>query len=117
MQETKFNCQKSTIDENVYIISLGKSVLGGTEAMEFSKLLEKLANDMAKGIIIDMQAVEVINSSGLGMLVNAVSVSRKNNFKLAFINIPQKVKNLLSVTHLDQVFKIYQTETEAINSF
>ncbi len=94
-----------TINDSIPTIQLPDRVLGGSEAMEFSALTHKYLNDEAHNqIIIDLERVEVMNSSGLGMLVAAYTSATKQSKKIEFINIPDKIMKLLEMTHLNEIF-------------
>lgn len=107
MSETNLILEKKIIQEGIVQIVLNKSLLGGSEALDFQKVLnEVLASDMPSEIILDLSQVEQINSSGLGMLVAANSNIQKNKSKLTLTNLPKKVKELVRMTHLDKVLNI-----------
>lgn len=98
------------------VVELGSVVLGGNDALEFSELLEKLSSKPLRTVVVDMHSVEMINSSGLGMLVGGLSNMRKKEIKLDLCCVPEKVFGLLKMTHLDQVFRIFGTAEEAARS-
>ncbi len=98
-------------------IVLKEQVLGGTEAMAFSAQLRELAVNGVGCVIIDMSRVEIMNSSGLGMLVSGLSTMRKFGGVIKFASVPENVQHLLKMTHLDSVFESYPTPDEAKQSF
>jgi anti-sigma B factor antagonist len=101
-------------NDNVQIIELPSKALGGVEALDFSLLCDKLFNDGAKTIIIDLEKVEVMNSSGLGMLVGALSKAKKINVSFALASAPDKILNLLKMTRLDGVFQLFDNIATAV---
>lgn len=102
---------------NIAAVKLGESVLGGNDALEFSEIIEDLRQKGIKLIVADLKNVNVMNSSGLGMLVS--SLSNLKNQEVAFVlsSVPKKVMSLLEMTHLDKVFNIYKSVEEASKSF
>jgi anti-sigma B factor antagonist len=100
-------------DKTVARIALGEKVLGGNDAMNFSSKLHELFDKDVRCLVADLEDVELINSSGLGMLVSGLSTLRKQEIHFALANVPGKVMNLLKMTHLDKVFSIYSTVGEA----
>jgi anti-sigma B factor antagonist len=93
----------------IAVVDLDKNVLGGSEALEFTSVLEELCHlAEIKLIAVDLSKVELMNSSGLGMLVNGMNSVKKHEKKLVLVGVPQKVEKLLKMTHLDEVFKIYK---------
>jgi anti-sigma B factor antagonist len=102
-----------TDDNKIARIMLGEKVLGGNDAMNFSSRLHELFDKDVECLVADLRNVELINSSGLGMLVSGLSTLRKQNIRFALANVPSKVMNLLKMTHLDKVFNIYSTVGDA----
>jgi len=97
-------------------VTLGANVLGGADAVEFSGVVRELGENGVAKLVIDMSAVQVMNSSGLGMLVASLSTMRKYGGTVLFSDVPQNVQALLKMTHLDSVFKMYSTIQEALDS-
>lgn len=106
-----------TEKNNVAIIELPQNVLGGNEALDFSSLIDKYNFDeTVSKLIIDMKSVELMNSSGLGMLVNALSKVKKYNKSLLICSVPEKVANLLKITHLNEIFVVCNDLQAAISN-
>ncbi|MGB9912778.1 MAG: STAS domain-containing protein, partial [Candidatus Kapaibacteriota bacterium] len=78
-------------------------------ATTFSELIEKAKTKNLKYILLDLSNVEVINSLGLGMIVAGYTSLKKNNISLIMISPTEKVQNLLKITHLDTIFKIFNS--------
>ncbi len=115
MKEEVFEYSINPNKQNTAIIKLGRSVLGGNEALTFTSTLHELIEKDLKNIIIDLKDVELINSSGLGMLVSGLTTVRKNNINYVLADVPDKVTKLLKMTHLDKVFDIYSDPEEALD--
>ncbi len=106
-----------TEKQNVAVIELPVNVLGGNEALDFSSLVDRYNFDEnITKIIVDMKSVELMNSSGLGMLVNALSKVKKYNKTIIICSVPSKVENLLKITHLDEIFVLYLDLPTAISN-
>jgi len=115
-RDTLFISKIHEEDPSLGIIELGKFVLGGNEALDFVTQLEAFSKQGVKHIIIDMKNVELMNSSGLGMLVSGLRNLKKHEALLKLVSIPPKVDNLLKMTHLDEVFDSYDDLNSAINN-
>jgi len=101
----------------IALVKLSKSVLGGNDALDFTTTLDDLTSNSARCIIVDASEVEIMNSTGIGMLANAHSNLTKNGFLMFIVNLPPKIMKLLTMTHLDKVFKIYKDVNSAVNEF
>ncbi len=115
MIENKIILEKLSPKKGFIQLILNKSLLGGSDAIEFQKELNMILNsDNPEVVILDLSKVEQINSSGLGMLVASNSNLLKNKKKLVLINLSAKVQELVKMTHLDKVLNISQNIDSAL---
>ena len=83
--------------------------------------LKEAVSEAMKGgqlrLIIDMEGVSFVDSSGLGSVVAALKQVRgsKGDLRLAAPN--QQVRVVLELTTLDRVFPYYATVEEALTDF
>jgi anti-sigma B factor antagonist len=99
--------------EGIVILSLAGKIMGGPEATEINDKINQLIDQEKLKIIIDLDGVEWMNSSGLGILIGAVTVLKNNKGKLCLINVSDRIKNLLKITKLQTVFEVCQNFEEA----
>ena len=104
-------------NSEVALIELYQSALGGVDAINFADAVNSSTENNIKLLIVDLNKVEIMNSSGLGMLVNALSTLKKNNIQLNLVAVPAKVMKLLQITQLDKVFKIYENSQSALKNY
>ncbi len=102
--------------EGIDIISLSGKIMGGPEAGEINEQINNLIDQNKKNIIIDLNEVDWMNSSGLGILIGAVTTLKNNNGRLALANVSDRISNLLRITKLADVFEVYETIDSAIES-
>ena len=57
-------------------------------------------------IALDLQGVEYISSAGIGMLVSMLKRCHQNGLELALAGLTGDVRELFTVTRLDEVFSI-----------
>jgi anti-sigma B factor antagonist len=103
--------------EGIIILSLSGKIMGGPEASEINGKINQLIDDGKLKIVIDLKEVEWMNSSGLGILIDAVTVLKNNNGTLRLVNVSERIKNLLKITKLNTVFDIRDSMNEAKTSF
>jgi anti-sigma B factor antagonist len=94
----------------------GKLTIGAGDVRLRGSLLDEL-NDGQKKIILNLEKVKVIDSSGLGELIRskATSASREAQLKLLHVNL--KARKLLTMAQLVGVFEMFDDEAMAISSF
>ena len=115
-QESNISFGLKEVSKGIFSVSLGESVLGGNEALNFSSSLLELNQKKVKNVIVDLQNVKLINSSGIGMLVSGLTTLKKNDANLILVGLSDKIKSLLKMTHLDKIFPTYDNVDEAIRS-
>ncbi len=110
----KFKIKES---QAVTIISLDGKVMGGPDSTLLNDLLHKLIADGKKKIILDLKNVKLMNSSGLGMLIAALTTMRNASGDLKIAAPSKKIENLLIITKLVKVFDIFKTVKQAVESY
>ncbi|MEJ2086061.1 MAG: STAS domain-containing protein [Acidobacteriota bacterium] len=68
-------------------------------------------------ILINLEDVTTIDSSGIGELVAAYTTVTNRGGNLRLMKLPPKVQDILQITQLVTVFDVYDSEDEAIASF
>lgn len=87
----------------------------GVAASQFrEKLISQMdASDMS-GILIDFKQVNKIDSSGLGTLVEAYIIARREKGRIGVINVGMNIKSLIIRTRLINIFEHFDNEDIAV---
>ena len=104
---------KEKIEGDVAILEISGKLMGGPETQQLHDHIKGLIADNVNKVIINLSKVKWMNSSGLGILIGAVTVLKNSNGILCLINVSDRIKNLLKITKLDTVFEIYDNFDEA----
>jgi anti-sigma B factor antagonist len=75
--------------------------------------LVKLIDDGCVGMILDLEKVAFIDSSGLGVLVGALRRAREKGGAVRIICTRDSVLKIFRITGLDKVFPIFADASEA----
>ncbi|HKL20094.1 MAG TPA: STAS domain-containing protein [Halalkalibaculum sp.] len=110
---------KYSINEqfNCVIIELKGNVMGGPDAEQFREDLHDLIEQDKTNVIVNLGKVKFINSSGLGIIIGALTTMRKAGGNLIICEADKKIENLLMITQLISVFQHYRTVKEAIEHY
>jgi len=84
------------------------------------EIKEKIKEEMNKGkvnIIINLDKVSYIDSSGIGVLISSLSNLKKVGGALKLINVYASVRKVFELTKLTSFFDIYDSESDAIAAF
>ena len=89
--------------------------LEATTGRALSDAVREVAHAGTMGVAIDLRGlVKTPDSSGLGELVAAESALRQRGGKLVLCNVPPKLRALIATLGLDRLFRIVDTEDEAV---
>jgi anti-sigma B factor antagonist len=102
----------------VAVLSLSMTLFSGApDSQEFKDKIYQLLDEGATKFVIDMKGVKRMDSTGLGVLISALTSVRKRGgeFKLAEVN--DIMESILVMTKLDSIFETYKTTDAAVQSF
>ena len=103
--------------QDVVILNLDGNLMGGPEAVSLTETIFNYIDKKEFKVVVDLENVERMNSSGLGILIKALSTFRNNGGELKLANVSSKIENLLVITKLNTVFETFATVDDAVNSF
>lgn len=96
-------------------------VCGRISVGEGNVMLREIVRDLVekgrKRILLNLQEVNFVDSSGLGELVSIHTTLRKAGGQMKLVNPSPRVQELLQITSLTTVFDIQKDEASAIGSF
>jgi len=78
--------------------------------------LRELVDDGHVRIAIDAEAVEFMDSTGLGVLVGALKRVREHDGTLTLVCTRPNLLRLLAITGLDKVFPVFRSVDDATTS-
>jgi anti-sigma B factor antagonist len=101
--------------DDVVIMTVSGEVDVYTAPQLRSALEERVAAEQIK-IVIDLQGVGFLDSTGLGVLVGRLKALRKIGGSLRVVCTDERILRLFAITGLDQVLPIHDTVDEALES-
>jgi anti-sigma B factor antagonist len=103
--------------EGVTILDLKGRVTVGPEATALREKISGLATAGAPNVVLNLQHVDYIDSTGLGALVIVATSLRKSGGNVKLLNLNRRNIELLVMTKLATVFEIFNDEQDAVNSY
>ncbi len=88
-----------------------------TSAAETKRLFASTVQDGTPRLVVDLQGIAFIDSSGLSALVSGLRSSRQAGGDLRIAGAGEQPKAVFALTSLDQVFQLYPTVGEALHGF
>ncbi len=90
------------------IITVNESRIDAAVAIQFKDGIRELSQDAPARIILDLEQVGFIDSSGLGAIVAAMKLQGDER-KLELAALTPAVKKVFRMTRMDTIFKIHDS--------
>jgi anti-sigma B factor antagonist len=103
--------------EGITILELNGRITMGEEVTAFRQKLKDLGQVPDSKVILNMQRVDYIDSTGLGAIVMGSSAVRGAGGTIKLLNLNRRNVELLVATKLATIFEIFNDEQDAVNSF
>ena len=102
---------------DVVILDLLGKITIGEGSVQLRDAVSNLLESGHQRIILNLQGVSYVDSSGIGELVSRFTTTKNQGGQLKLLQLPKKIKDLLMITKLLTVFEIYEDEETALSSF
>ena len=103
--------------EDVTVVDLSGRITLGEGSVVLRDTVRDLASKGNKRILLNLENVTYIDSSGIGELVSAFTSVSNQGGELKLLKLTKKVHDLLQITKLYTVFDIRDDEAAAVRSF
>ncbi len=103
--------------EGVVILDLKGRLVVGEAASRLRDDILALASAGQTRVILNLCAVDFIDSTGLGAMVICFTTLKKAGGALKLCNLAEREIELLVLTKLTSVFELFDDEQHALNSF
>lgn len=95
------------------VIALEGDFLAEPDHTDFREHVRTVMEEGGRHLVVDLSGVRHINSCGLGSLVCAMVMTKKNSGDIRYVGVNRDVGKLLEMTHLHRVFQIFPGIKEA----
>ena len=103
--------------EGITILELKGRITMGEEVTSFRQKVRDLAQIPNSKVLLNLQHVDYIDSTGLGAIVMGSSAVRGAGGTIKLVNLNRRNVELLVATKLATIFEIFNDEQDAVNSF
>jgi|ERR1044072_1462268 anti-sigma B factor antagonist len=102
---------------SVVILDLkGQIKLGEGNIRLHNAILDLVAKG-TKNVVLNLESVSSIDSSGLGEIIASHVTLKKNHGALKLLGLTKRVRELMVITKLLTVLDCFKTEADAVSSF
>lgn len=107
---------KYKLIEDIHILSLS-GALDSSSANELKTNVSQIIKMKEPYVVIDLEEVEFIDSSGLGSLVSSYRNINQVGGDVKLASPSPQARELLELTRMDKLFDIYESPSKAAESF
>lgn len=100
-------------DDNIIVFSIKEKTIGAELAPDLKAKILIEAQPNIKGMIFELANVDSMDSSGLGSLLLANRQLRDHAIPVFIVQANNFVRNLMTMTKIDQLFEFFDTTEEA----
>jgi anti-sigma B factor antagonist len=109
----RFEISEESVEDGVRVVAVRGEIHVST-APELGRHLVEATDTGAGALLLDLSEVEFIDSTGLGVLLNALRRARRRGQGMAIVCFNPTVLRLFEVTRLDDTFDILPTRAKAL---
>ncbi len=102
--------------DGVTVLALDGRIVFGEETSSVRDQVKNLLADGKKKIVLNLEKVAFVDSTGLGMMVGVRQSIKTANAQLRLSNVEARYSELLKMTQLWPLFDVSATEAEAIQA-
>lgn len=103
---------------DIAILHMHGALAGGPPAsVVLPEAIRDLVESKIRHVVIDMEKVNRINSTGLGILIRGLDVINHNGGNLRLARLNTTAEDVMVMTKLDSVFNSYRTLEGAVRNF
>ena len=109
----KMNIIKNRVND-VTVLDIQGVIKLGESAREFSSFLERVLNEETGPVMINFEAINYMDSTGLGELIGYLQKFEDRQRKMALVKPSHRILALLKITKLDTIFRIFDSRDAAL---
>jgi anti-sigma B factor antagonist len=102
-------------EDGASVIALRGEIDVYTAPLLRQKLVD-LVDEGALNIVVDMEKVDFLDSTGLGVLVEGLKRVKTRGGNLTLVITQDKILKIFDITGLNKAFPVYGTREEAVKS-
>ena len=98
------------------IVEASGRLESGESCLQLRELAKRLTSDGGRFFVLNLSGISHMDSSGIGLLLSIYATIRNQGGDLKLLNVGGRVKELLVMTNLTDVFQIFDDEDHAIRA-
>lgn len=108
---------KCEMHGDIAVVTPGGTLWGGDETGKLKETVDGLIAQNNAKLVIDLGNVNHLNSTALGVLVQAHGNYKGRNGAVKLARVEKRINNILVITKLSMVFEVFENVDAAVASF
>lgn len=109
-----FGYTSSKKENNINLFKLSGELIDRNQSKELLTEIDAVIAAGENKVLLNLQELNYINSSGLNVLINILTKARKAGGDTAICCVNKKITELLVITKLDSIFNVSSNEEKAL---
>ena len=106
-----FNIEVKT-ENDVRLVTI-QGTLADDATVRAKEAFLLLIDEKPKKVVVDLTRMDYISSAGIGLFVSAMRRCKQREISMSLFGLVDEIAELFKMTHLDQVFKIFEDKAAA----
>jgi len=98
----------------IMVLELSGKIMGGPDFDKFKGEITDLIEQGFKHVILDMNGVPWINSTGLGILITGYHSLTAAEGSMKICRVKERVLSIFYISQLQNIFNVFETLEEAL---
>ena len=105
---TTMKIYESTAD-NTLVLRLQGKMMGDSHTRKVHERVKYFLSQGMRDVVVDLDALEWLNSAGLGILIASLITVRRSGGELVLTSVKGKAEEVFFMTHLNEVFRTFES--------
>ncbi len=109
--------ERKQIPPDITVLEMSGRIILGNNSRDVELKLAEILGDHAKKIIFDLGGISMLDSTGVGILVVSQAKIKKEGGELRIAGPAGVVAEILQMTSVDKLVRVFPTVAEAAANF
>lgn len=109
--------ERKQIAPDITVLEMNGRIIMGNNSRDVELKLAQVLNEHAKKIILDLSGITMLDSTGVGILVLGQAKVRKEGGEIRIAGAKGVVEDILKMTSVDKLVRVFPTVGEAAAAF
>jgi anti-sigma B factor antagonist len=109
--------QTTPIEPDIVLVQITGRISLGRDCEDVEWTVDQLIRDNRTKVVFDLSELDYVDSMGVGILVMCSGKLTRAGGELRMASLQPRIAELIKITRLDQIFRLYPTAAVAIENF